>query len=62
MKIVYCLISSSSDIYFEQCLMSVYSLRLYHPDAEVIVLMDDKTKVSLSGWRQLLYKPQIRNL
>lgn len=36
--------------------MSVYSLRLYHPDAEVIVLMDDKTKVSLSGWRTLLYK------
>lgn len=54
LKIIYCLISQPSDIYFEQCLVSVYSLRKYHPDAEVVILTDKITKDSLSGWRSLL--------
>ena len=32
-KIIYVLVSSLEDIYYEQCLVSVYSLRKYHKDA-----------------------------
>lgn len=55
MKYVYCLVSKDSDLYFEQCLLSLYSLRLYHPTAEVVVLIDDRTDASLQGWRRQLY-------
>ena len=54
-KFVYVLVSCSTDIYFEQCLLSLHSLRLYHPTAEVIVLIDDRTEASLQGWRRQLY-------
>jgi hypothetical protein len=53
-KIVYVLVSSPEDIYYEQCLVSVYSLRKYHKDAEVVVLVDDATAASLTGNRSLL--------
>lgn len=48
MKYVYVLTSTPKDFYYEQALMSVYSLRQKMPDAQIIVLTDDKTKNSLS--------------
>lgn len=44
-KIVYVLVSQESDYYYEMLLLSLYSLRLYHPkgDAEVEVVMDEDT-------------------
>lgn len=44
-KIVYVLVSQESDYYYEMLLLSLYSLRLYHPkgDAEVEVVMDEGT-------------------
>ena len=49
--IVYILISSEKDIYLEQLWLSVYSLRLYHPEANLVLLTDNKTEASLVGNR-----------
>ena len=46
MKYVYVLTSTKNDLYYEQALMSVWSLRYHMKDAEVIVLVDNKTKES----------------
>lgn len=54
-KFVYVLVSCSKDIYFEQCLLSLHSLRHYHPTADIIILTDDKTKETLAGWRDCVY-------
>jgi len=43
MKYVYVLTSTPKDLYYEQALMSVWSLRYRMPSAEIIVLVDDKT-------------------
>ena len=51
MKYVYVLSSSEKDTYYEQLFLSLSSMRLYNPDAEVIVLLDDKTKQGLTGKR-----------
>jgi hypothetical protein len=51
MKYVYVLTSSEKDIYYEQFFLSLASMRLYNPDAEVIALIDDKTKRGLTGKR-----------
>lgn len=48
MKYVYVLTSTPKDLYYEQALMSVYSLRKHTPDAHITVLVDDKTSKSLT--------------
>ena len=48
MKFVYVLTSTPKDLYYEQCLMSVWSLRQKMPDAEILVLVDDKTAASFT--------------
>lgn len=48
MKYVYVLTSTPNDLYYEQCLMSATSLRLYMPDACIIVLTDNKTAASFT--------------
>lgn len=42
-KIVYVLISSDNDIYQEQALVSVWSLRHFNPDARILIVADSKT-------------------
>lgn len=42
-KIVYTLISSPNDIYLEQLWLSVYSLKLYNKNANIIILTDKLT-------------------
>lgn len=49
MKYVYVLTSTTKDLYYEQCLMSVWSLRHKMPKAEIIVLVDNKTKDSFTA-------------
>ena len=49
MKYVYVLTSTPKDLYYEQCLMSVWSLRQKMPNADVIVLVDNKTKASFTA-------------
>ena len=46
-KIVYAVTSDEKDYYLEQTLVSVYSLRLYNPQATVILLVDNKTDTTL---------------
>ncbi len=53
-KIVYTLVSSEKDIYLEQLWVSIYSLRLYNSEAHVIVLVDDKTNETLTGYRAVI--------
>jgi hypothetical protein len=50
-KYVYVLTSSENDIYYEQFFLSLASMRLYNPDAEVIALIDEKTKRGLTEKR-----------
>ena len=50
-KFLYILVSNEKDIYYEQTLVSVISLRHYNPDAFVSLLVDDKTDKSLVGFR-----------
>lgn len=42
-KIVYCLTSDNRDFYYEQMLISLYSLRKHNPDASVAVVCDELT-------------------
>lgn len=49
MTYVYVLVSSKNDLYYEQALMSTYSLRNLMPDANIILLVDDKTENSINS-------------
>jgi hypothetical protein len=51
MNYVYVLTSSRSDTYYEQFFLSITSFRLFNPQADIIVLIDKKTKDALSGTR-----------
>ena len=46
-KIIYTLVCDESDFYWEQALISVYSLRMHNPDAIVEMVMDMDTAKSL---------------
>lgn len=46
-KIIYVLVSNENDCYLEQALVSIYSLRLYNPDANLLLLVDEETSLSL---------------
>ena len=48
MKYVYVLTSTSKDLYYEQCLMSVFSLKAHNPNAQVQILVDNKTAESFT--------------
>jgi len=50
-KIVYTLVSDSSDYYLEQAFISVFSLRKYHPEAVVELVVDKETASTLEGER-----------
>lgn len=51
---VYVLISSDKDLYYEQALVSLYSLRLYNPHLSVVLMVDDTTENTLYGKRALI--------
>lgn len=42
-KIVYVLVSEETDYYYEMVMLSLYSLRLYHPQDTVELVMDEAT-------------------
>jgi lipopolysaccharide biosynthesis glycosyltransferase len=58
MHYVYVLTSSISDLYYEQFYLSSSSLRLFNPDADIILLVDRKTKNTLlekrSGYEKIV--------
>ena len=47
-KIAYVLVSSNEDLFWEQCLISVMSVRHYMPDAYTVLVCDTETKNSLN--------------
>jgi hypothetical protein len=51
MKYIYVLASSENDLYYEQFFLSIVSLRLHNPGAEIVVLLDTFTKKGLTGNR-----------
>lgn len=54
-KVVYCLISDNKDYYYEQLLISLYSLRKYNPDAIVELVVDDDTHTTFVNERAKVY-------
>lgn len=56
MKFAYVLISNEGDFYTEECLISIVSLKKHNPDAEVIILSDDRTVEGLKGIRSEILK------
>ncbi len=53
---VYVLISNDKDLYYEQALLSAYSLRLHNKNLRVVILVDDATDISLTGKRAEIRK------
>jgi hypothetical protein len=53
-KYVYVLTSSEADIYYEQALVSVTSLRMHMPEAWVALVVDGQTANSLAGKRSAI--------
>ena len=51
-KLVYVLVSSKEDLYWEQCLISVMSARYQMPQAQIYLVCDDQTNDSLRGIRE----------
>ena len=49
MTFVYVLVSGKNDLYYEQALMSTYSLRNLMPDANIALLVDNKTEDSINS-------------
>ncbi len=52
-QIIYTLISSEKDCFLEELWVSLYSLRLFHPDASVKVLVDEPTKAYMARFPKL---------
>lgn len=50
-KIVYVLVSNDADIYYEQALLSAWSVRYYNPTTHIAVVMDDRTANRLDANR-----------
>ena len=51
MQYLYVLSSTKKDLYYEQFLLSITSLKLYTPNADIVLLCDLKTKENLTGVR-----------
>lgn len=51
MKYVYVLTSNETDYYCEQCIISMISLLKHNPSAELVLLVDNQTHKTLTGFR-----------
>lgn len=52
MKYVYVIASSNEDYYYEELLISVFSLRMHMQKAEIVIVTDDKTYETFVGTRE----------
>ena len=50
-KIVYTVVSDETDIFIEQALLSIFSLRKHNPNAYVELVIDSLTNESTKGKR-----------
>lgn len=55
-KIVYVLVSSEDDLYLEQAVMSVCSVRQFNSDVYVEIVTDNQTESTIVGKRNLIRK------
>ena len=55
-KIVYVVTSDESDVYLEQALLSVFSLRKHNPNAYVELVVDQDTDATITGKREEILK------
>ena len=55
-KIVYTVVSDETDIFLEQALLSIFSLRKYNPDTFVELVIDQVTNESIIGKRSEIKK------
>lgn len=55
-KIIYVVISDETDIYLEQALLSVFSLRKHNPNAYVELVVDQDTDATIAGKRGEILK------
>lgn len=55
-KIVYVVTSDKTDVYLEQTLLSVFSLRKHNPDAYVELVVDQDTNLTIAGKRVEILK------
>ena len=56
LQIVYILTSTAQDYYLEQTLLSMYSLRLHNPNANIILVTDKESEKTFVGSRSLILK------
>lgn len=56
MNIVYVLVSDDSDIYYEECMISILSLRKYNSETLITVVTDDVTNSGFYGKRAEIKK------
>lgn len=54
-KLVYVLVSDSTDYYYEQTLLSATSARMWNPDAEIVIIVDNYTNKTLVANRTALF-------
>lgn len=59
-KVVYCLVSSNKDYYYEQLLISLCSLRKHNPETVVEVVCDQDTYHTLKGARAGIFDYNIQ--
>ena len=55
-KMIYVVVSDDSDVYLEQALLSVFSLRKHTSKAYVEIVMDTNTKLTIEGKRSEITK------
>lgn len=55
-KIVYVVTSDEADVYLEQALLSVFSLRKHNPNAYVELVVDQDTDATITGKREEILK------
>ena len=61
-KIVYVLVSDSSDYYYEQTLISATSAKMWNPDVEIVIVVDDRTNDTFDNKRQALFDVATRKI
>lgn len=54
LTIVYILISTDKDLYYEQALVSLHSLKVYNPESQVVLLVDKRTDDNLADKRRII--------
>ena len=61
-KLVYVITCAPEKFYLEQGCLSVFSARYHNPDAEIILIVDDKTDAIIKEGRDIITKYVTRRI